>query len=63
MQNNECKTCKKCNSKGDGIGDTLLGCMIAVILLFVLFNGEPNIAESLRVVAQRWAETFGYCNR
>jgi hypothetical protein len=29
--------------------------LVAVVLVFVLFSGEPSIAESLRVMAAKFA--------
>lgn len=42
-----------------GLGNSVLGIVIAVSLMFVLFKGEPNIAESLRVAAAHWAASLG----
>jgi len=42
----------------DEFGDTLLGVIIAVCFAFVLFDGDPNIAESLRVIVEGVARDY-----
>ncbi len=51
----ESKETKQTVVKVDSIGDSVLGFLLAVALLVLLFHGEPSIAESLRVAAQKWA--------
>ena len=50
---------KKPFVKVESIGDSLLGAVLAICLAVALFHGEPSIAESLRVVAEKWAAGFG----
>ena len=41
--------------KMDTIGNSLSFVLVAIGLLVLLFHGDPDIAESLRVAAQKWA--------
>lgn len=50
---------KKPLVKVESVGDSLLGVIVAVSIAGMLFNGDPSIAESLRVVAAKWAAGFG----
>ena len=43
------------DSNKESFGDTLLGYVIAFGFLFLLFNGEPSIADSLRVIVENYA--------
>ena len=38
------------NNKTDTFGNTFFGVFIAISIMVVLFNGDPDIADALRVI-------------
>lgn len=46
-------------SRVESWGESTVAFMLAVILAVVLFKGDPDIADSLRVAAEKWAVNVG----
>ena len=44
------------SDKKESFGDTLLGCVLAFGLMYLLFAGEPSIYDSLRILMENYAE-------